>query len=693
MRRFRLSGGDARKEAFSSSCTYALNHVFKGNHDKSSKRVDFYNTGGLFSAVLRIYALVLCIFLAGNCWAYSVYVPQDGAMESEAFNVVVKMDGDSNPKPGRLEISGCEDFAEISFFTDSWRLDTGWWVASVPTGVLGSGTNYWRIKGNEQVVHHFTADGQLVKPESIKRDTEVLVIPGADGKLYTLTNMWMRNQDLENGLGETVNFTGRASAGMTVYDNKIFIPKWRTEYETESHLFSTYNLETGTDLGDFELPTLKPTTITETNPNYYYYKRRRYEEIGVDDAGNLWIASPFNVREIGHSRYYSSNPYFKDILKHKQEDNTSSGVSDQYVLIRVMNYEKLVVNRTIRLMLPDKGCPFCSYNDWMFTIGNIQVKGDLKSNNYSIYATVFGGSNQKNSDDYSIIRWTKTADTGNDLSNPEYFMDAYKVKNGRHSQLYFFDDNHFLTNCSDPNTEDTAKAINPAYYEMNETTGEIKRKFWLPILNDDYQNLSAKSEELAAKMSANSSYQKPQTGSMIHGFKMGDNTFVIQSYTMQPLLQFAIRHVNLTPQSRATTAELTAADMPIVAKFPTEPMNNIYEQRGTGSTGIGKIVTVPDGNSMDIYIYAPPHTLAKYRMSPVIPTSVPDLTSDNISTGYLRLENRIVYSDTPDATIRVCDLTGHTVATSTAKVDLTQLPVGLYIATAPGHTPLKIVLK
>ena len=632
----------------------------------------------------RLCALMsLMAALMTEARTYTVFTPADGATVTGAFNVVVRDDSEPGSIPGTLEISADGDFDGICFRTTAWRNDSQWWVASVPAGILGQGRNCWRISDAGQQVHAIVSDATPVTSGDVVRDPECHILTGGDGSLYTLANLWARNEGFGNGLGEDYAFPGRAAAGLAVTDRHLIVPEFRLDYTDSPQTFRVYDRFTGKDAG---------VTSIEALGNFagHRWNQRRFEEAGNDAAGNCWIGSAFNVCDNTKTTPFGNNQftYYSEVLSRE---------TDQYLLVETVDFSDIAapsVTRRIKLILPES---LKSDDNDKYIVGGLHVRGDLSGTDFEIYAGAFRFTNPGPGGHTLVMLKWRPADTDRGKTTVT-IRDAGIYESdrllGQNAQFHFIDDSHFVLNSTDYSYITTGPSdiltAHPALCVAGSENGYtfVSRIAGFDIDDATLESLQAESQEMREQGGPNA--QRPQTGSAIHAFSVGANTFVAYSYTMQPRLQLALR--GLTADNGRAAGDYTAG-APVL--FPANPWPNIY--MSTRPVGIGAIRTVPDSDGTDMYLYMPPSTLARYRISPARSTAAAALTAGPAGGTIIRTGNTLVLTGSEAAAgiqLHITDSSGRTILSAPAgqAADISALPPGIYIAHAPGASPLKFRL-
>lgn len=635
-----------------------------------------------------ITAVMLFCFAAQAKAEYQVFRPSEGQDVAAKFHFVVK--GETADKPGILEVSSDRTFADVHqrrYHSAGWVAVEDWWQMEVDASLLGDGTWFWRIAGDENV-HSFNIAGMgdpVVKPMEDAFYEPISLDGMAPGTSMVLTNKWMRTEgdmfanDADDYIANE-NIAARVTHNFVVKDGYIILPEFLDFVDENTPRLQRYRIidaSTGRQVNLCDMPL--PYNFRSLDSRY-----RRFDEIGIDDAGTLWLGSGYYLSS-NKDEVDDVNPKFAANASNKsnyrkwaeniivtkkesdrrfytfKENNTTylnflvfpvEFKSDSLFLKRIessRNARKLrIVDDRVFYNYNGTKVDFNSYHDMV-------LRGDLLNNNFRAYIIHSSSKDEydRNWEDLKFFGWkcTDSSLEGN-LKSLDSNRDFYGKINAPDDSLQGYcatiqplDSRTFLYH---------ARNYGPKINNIN--TGKYTPA---QILRLNYSD-----EMFSVYMPLESRYEMPKasesfchSGNSAHMFKFDDKWFVLENTACDSLItnspaetlvgiypegyksqvKFTLRRVDMPDfeakkiQSHASAGKLKGTiSAEQMWNFPTADIRPNDRSKFNPRTSVYvDSVSGKDKGYADIYVYCPGRFMSAYRLQKMQTTGVASLNSSD----------------------------------------------------------------
>lgn len=606
----------------------------------------------------------MAFFLIQTTYAYELFAPKNDEYIDATFNFVVK---NSSAKPGMLEVSLSGDFNDISFCSDGWVYTQGWWQLPAMAAQFCNGTNYWRIVNSDgtsspvwRFKNNLSAAG-CVDPHGY----ELFELSTSDGpKMYWFHNLWTSSPSE----GTTSAQFAQASASLFCYRGNLYIPVFRTDDNIEANQqFRLIDAQTGVDNG---LATVRFT-------NYSGYRNRRYEECGVDDAGNIWMASEYNpigdVSDLNnsydavHTKYYSSLTY---------NSPYAGSTSERYVRLLVLDMTNPQAPKTIKgymLAVPPLNSSDTPNPDTRLVSG-IGIRGNLNGT-FEVHGQ-FSTFNKTGYNELDVLRWFGNSTMeGTPLPVYHHTPEVTNIKAANAKVLYI----------------DGEKETFRGWIKgCDVTIKKVKRPapiYLARFYQDKNQNRAI--EVLDSITAHQDMYDNPDTrftGNALTSFKIGDETLLLHNS------RYDTESTDFTLYATPAAPENTV-DVRRLVRFPQSGLGHAtlasqvdYRRPAVavavgdlGSTAYTKVASFASG--ADIYVCTADGHAAAYRLEPHVLTDVNDAYISEIDVPVWNFDGISVWATGCDGTLRIFSPSGVQLGATTGDcINISELMPGVYIA-------------
>ena len=439
---------------------------------------------------------------------------------------------------------------------------------------------------------------------------------------------------------------------MTVKDGVIYMVKFKTYADDDKNGVELlrFNAETGEQMSTLTLGN-KDAACTTAVLNH------RFEQIVQDDAGNLLIICPFNRRKQEANAYYdyvSSEGRRYGAVSMVKLDGATEGTFD--------------LDLTVKLTLPTAFQAPDNFKDECYVIDGMDIVGDWSNGTADIYGCLYnryvkGGPTMQYGE---IYKWSKTANTQTDLK-PVYVTKTKDMS----TQL--------CINVLDYGAGGTGNRVAGRYYILN-SSGPRAPMIGTVASTTDWVKMFTFGRE--AK----------QTGCAVtvfdlNGSKMMAYTDMAGRYNSDDgtrMIRFRV--VELPAADEMAGANAVLAEKPLW-DFPanglTEKPAKVWTDGEANSLeNTTAICSEPTGDGARIYVMGQGEDgtgLASYEISgSKVNTLVEEIGGADES---LRYDGTCVISGA-DSTVTVYSISGFTVKAGVGRVDVSDLPAGVYVVKA-----------
>lgn len=624
----------------------------------------------------RFVAFVLCIALtaiivhADENTSYQVFQPKDGASVTGRYIFVVK--GDAEAKPGTLQIATDATFEDIRYNGNGWIAVEDWWQQDVDLDLVGNGLWYWRISG-VGTQHTMTVEGAGEASWCPREDAiyENIQLPDMDpGTSLTLNNIWLRtagdsfSEDEYDFIADE-NTEGRVNYSFLVQDGYLLLPKFKETYTTDysdKQQVRIINSSTGRQV--------KLETIPY--PDYYgtasSSMHRRFDEIGTDDAGHLYLMAAHNWGTTSDDSDFTSalhrdkmGDYRLNIGSeelYSKNDNTGLQMHLNYLTFDAENLT-FASPRSIYMnfLFPEQPTFLVNSNGSVSTydyptdkserdiVCSASIKGDIFGE-FSLYVKHFfrvkPSATEKS---MKLYGWRLSYTNSNANANTtavricnRYFVsetsDSLVADNG---PVQFLDDRTFLTNSRNYGSQNLVN------------DGKYKPVMLCRLADYDADDYSTKTLKIKQMYELPKASLNPRRGGCAaRWFKFDGDFYILEASTWEfPLsttasftpteaqqserVKFTLHRVKMPDFSETTNITSTGRIMLESEELWSFPQADYAPKRNNAyltNTSV-YVDTISSRDHADLYIYAPGVYMGAYRLQKSQTTSVKNVSVDS----------------------------------------------------------------